>query len=152
MGREQVCARKNISDSVWCIKDAGKIEDILKCPKEALDKDPEVRGDPLRFTDHLTLISCQNEQALFPEVTVTIFGPGTADTWLPQMVEALKALSGINYLRNISKLLPLIAHTLGSAVLLLCSSLRFAKELIRMVRPGLTITLPTLLQIPTTCR
>ena len=53
---------KFISESIWCIRDAGKIEDILKCLKEALDKDPDVRGDPSRFTDHLTLFSCQNEQ------------------------------------------------------------------------------------------
>ena len=82
-------------DSVWCVRDAGKIEDILNRLKQALVDDPEVRGDPLRFTDHLSFLSCQNEQkydrdpffkacgqflAQIPKGTVSIFGPGTADT------------------------------------------------------------------------
>ena len=51
----------NISGSVWCIRGEWKIEDIVKCLKEALEKDPDVRGDPLRFSDHLTAFTCQNE-------------------------------------------------------------------------------------------
>ena len=83
------------------------MEDILSKRKQALADDPEVRGDPLRFTDNLSLLSCQNEQkydrdpffkacgqflAQFPEGAVSIFGPGTADTWWPESVGSAKSV------------------------------------------------------------
>ena len=92
---------------MWCIRDAGKIEDIVKRLKEAVVDDPEVRGDPSRFTDHLSFLSCQNEQkcdrdpflkacgqflAEFPEGTVSIFGPATADTWWPESIGSAKSV------------------------------------------------------------
>ena len=108
-----------ISGSVWCIRDAGKIEEIVKCLKEALDKDPDVRGDPLRFSDHLTLFTCQNEDkygregnfkacgqylSQFPEGCVSIIGPGTAATWWPHNGPDNANSIKWDYLKNISKL------------------------------------------------
>ena len=90
-----------ITESVWAIKDGGHIEEIMAKLQQAMAEDPEVRGDPSRFTDHLSFLTMQNETkyernrffeeasqflAQFPVGTVSIFGPGAADTWWPDTV------------------------------------------------------------------
>ena len=99
MGGEQLVHDKFITESVWCIKSKWEINNIVDCLKEALNNDPHVRGDPSRFSDHLTLFSCQNENkygrednfkacgqylSQFPEGCVSVFGPATAATWWPK--------------------------------------------------------------------
>ena len=90
-----------ITESVWAIKDSGQIEDIMAKLQQAMADDPEVRGDPSRFTDHLSFLTMQNENKYernhffeeaseflgrFPVGTVSIFGPATSDIWWPDTV------------------------------------------------------------------
>ena len=97
----EFCWDQYVTESVWAIKDGGLIEDIMAKLKEKLAADPWVRGDPSRFTDHLSFLTMQNESKFerdqyfqeareylnaFSVGTVSIFGPGTADFWWPDTV------------------------------------------------------------------
>ena len=111
------CWDQYITESVWAIKDGGLIEDIMAKLKEKLAADPWVRGDPSRFTDHLSFLTMQNESKFerdqyfqeareylnaFPVGTVSIFGPATADFWWPDTVGSAANAKWTSFLIAIS--------------------------------------------------
>ena len=85
--------------------------------KEKLAADPWVRGDPSRFTDHLSFLTMQNESKFgrekhfqaareylnaFPVGTVSIFGPATADFGGQILLARRPMRSGTGFLKLMS--------------------------------------------------